>query len=1129
MTETTAPVPAPADALLTDLEPLPFPQQVRRIARWARELGARGELGAALAGLSERGGYGRGVAAMAAGTGRDASWLESRLTDPDPAVRVHAVAAVRRGLVPDAVVAAALEDAPTAVRRELVRAVVAGRRTALAEALVRPVHERWGDAEAAKLLPVCEPATVAELLPVLFHTTVPWGKLARRHATAVLDEAERRLRALPEHRRRAWWSLYGAAVAATVDVEPLRVLDLLQRLCHEALPAQVHDRIGRLAAADPAGTVRLLLAPGRTDAQLSGLQKPVLRTLIRHRPPGFGDLARALARHEPALVRLLRLMPPSQRSACYDAAMRGQDTSRAEVPDRILELLPRERREAEARRMAAQARERGASAHTVLSALSYLPVAEVREELLAAARSSDAGERAHAYGLLVRNAALSRDPAAVTGLLAGLDRLRNEQEPVRSAALAALAAVHPSLFAPEAAAHLERIATEAIEARDFSWSETSALRSLALALLREHGGAGENTTGESEQAGWALRTLARLPGSPHLTGGSLRRGQEHRLFEALRPSLEAAAGRADFAGTFGLAAALGDRAHAVPGLQALLRRAVEHGDPDDARTAVSYRLGDPRTRDARLTGLLARDPSAAALPCVARMLMHRRADLLDGVLGDTPPYGRFLTKDSHWLPPVGRGTAHWPPRRQAAAARLLERAVADTTLATHQRVDALRLAAWIPEYGTALLLRYAGHGEVPLAEAALASLAWTDTPGRHVQLLLAHAGDDRARVAVAAASRAARFVAPSELAGALRGLLTAASGVKVTSRKEAARLAAATLPAPDAAALLAEAAARPGQHHDVQAACVALAKGLLAHEDAWRLLESAAAGRRELRTAVLATLPHRLPEQHRHRYAALVRAVCDTDDPEVARPAYAALARWSPWAPGAADVLVAAVTDLENRASWRPAADALCQVVALAPTGSPDVAPLFRAVTALAAADALPGTPDAEPGRDRPARARLRHLVNGLTALSTPHSRAVAEAAPAVAELLHASGDHAREAAGLLVRTLDPDAAPGELTAQLVRLARLHEGRPVLAARTAGSLDGRFGGRHGSDEALAEAARALAGDGGPEAGLFAVALTVVGGRRTGWSAPWREQLRALRRHAHPDVRDEALARVTAEE
>ncbi|MFC5143279.1 hypothetical protein [Streptomyces aureoversilis] len=1126
MTETSAP--ARADELLAALDPLPFPRRVRHVARWARELGARGELGAVVAELSGRGRYELGVAGLAASVGRDVAWLRTRLTDPDPAVRVHAVAAVRRGLIPDAEVAAALDDVPVATRRQLVRAVVAGRRTALAEALVRPVRERWGDAEAAKLLPVCGPGTVAELLPVLFHTTVPWARLARRHATAILDEAERRLTALPEDHRRRWWLSYGSVVAATVDVEPLRVLDLLQRLCHGRLPGQVHRRLGRLAAADPAGTLRLLVAPEREDADLSGLGRPVLRTLVHHRPPGFDDLARALARHEPALAGLLRLMPPSQRAECYDAAMRGRDTGRAVLPDRILEVLPRARREAEARRMAAQARERGADWRTVLSALSYLPVAEVREELLAATRRPVAEDRAYAYGLLVRNAALARDPAVVTELLAGLGRLRNDQEPVRSAALTALAAVHPSLFAREAAPHLDRLATYAIEARDFSRSEKTALRSLADALLREHGDAGEGGE-ESEPAAWSLRTLAQLPGSAR-TPGHLRPGQEHRIFEARRPSLEAAADRADFAGTLELAGSLGERAHGVPGLQALLRRAVEHGAPGDARGAASYWLGDPRTREARVAELLALDPSAVTLPAVAAVLVRRRTDLLDTLLGGTtPPYGRFLTKDSHWLPPVRRETAYWLPRQQAAAARLLERAVEDETLTTHQRVHALRLAACIPEYGTELLLRWADDSSVPLAEAALAALAWTDAPGRHVGLLLSHAGGDRARVAVAAASRAARFVAPSALAGMLRGLLTAPTGVKVTSRKEAARLAATALPAPGAVALLAEACTLPGQHHDVQATCVAFTTDLLAYEEAWGLLETAATGRSELRTAVLSTVPRRLPARHRRRYATLVRAVCDTDDPEVARQAYAALGRWSPWAPGAADVLVAAVTDLENRTSWSHAAEALCDVVVLAPSGSPDLAPLVRAFTALVDTDALPDAPDAEPGRDRPARARIRRLVTGLTGRSRWHTRALGEAAPVVAELLADSGDHVPEAVELMLRVLDPAASPDALTAQLERLARLHEGRPVLAARTAGSLAGRFGSRDGSDEALAHAARSLADDGGLATGLFALALTVLGGRRTGWSAPWREQLRSLRRHPHPDVRDEALARVTATE
>lgn len=1121
MIENTAP--ALADALLTTVAPLPFPQRARHIALWARELGARGELGAALAELSGRGTYERGVAAMAATAGRDVAWLRDRLTDPDPAVRGHSVAAVRQGLIPDAAVTAALDDAPMAVRREIVRAVVAGRRTAVAETLVRPVRERWGDAEAAKLLPACEPATVAELLPALFHTTVPWHRLADRHPDAVLDEAERRLTALPEDHRRRWWQAYGFIVAAVIGTRPLRVLDLLERLCPGALPERVRGRLGRLAAAGPDATLRVLMAPGREDSEFHGLKPPVLRVLVRHRPPGFDAFARVMGRDDRALARLLKTMAPSRRAECYDLAMNGRSTSHAALAHGILDVLPRDRRQAEARRMAEQAREYGGSWQTILSAMAHLPVAEARPELLAATRRSEPTERAYAYKLLVRNAALTRDPAAVTELLAGLDRLRNEQQPVRSAVLAALAELRPALFAPEAAPHLERITTDTVEARDFSWPESHALRTLARGLLREAGKPAE----AAEPTGWALRTVARLQGAVP-SREDLRPGQEHEVFAALRPSLEAAADRADFTETIRLADSLQELGHGIPGLQALLRRAIEHGTPDAGQQAAVHWLDDPRTRDARLTELLALEPSAATFSHVQWTLVRRRTDLLDALLGDTPPYGRFLIEGSHWLPPVCRDTASWTPRQQAAAARLLERAAADDGLTTHQRVYALRLAAWIPGHGTELLLRYADNSDVPLAEAALAALARTDTPGRHLRLLLSHAGGDRARVAIPAASRASRFVAPSTLAGELRALLTGASGTKVTSRKEAARLAATALPAPEAVALLAEACALPDQHHDVRAACVAVAKGLLAHEAAWALLETAAAGRSELRKAVLASRPHDLPEHHRPRYAALVRAACDTDDPEVARLGYPALGTWSPWSPDAARALEAAVTDLENRASWRQAADALCDLVALAPSGSPDAAPLLRTLTALAGADALPGTPDAEPDRDRPARRRVRHLTAGLAARSTWQPRAVREAAPAVAELLGRLGDYAPEAADLLARTLDPHAAPEALTARLEHLARCHDGRPALAARTAASLTQHLDRRTG-DEALAHAARALTAAGSHATGLFAVTLTTMGGRRTHWSALWREQLRALRRHAHPDVRDEALATVTAEE
>ncbi|GHF17672.1 hypothetical protein [Streptomyces morookaense] len=1102
------------DALLATLDALPYPQRMRHTAVEARGLNAAegpAALRAVLDELDRRGGhYERALAAHAAWACREADWLAARPADPDPVVRGYAATAVRHGLVPDAAVTAALDDAPAAVRRTLLRAVVAGRRTALADALVRPLRERWGDGEAVRLLPACSTETVAELLPGLFHAVVGWNRLAVRHAAVILDVAEGELTALPEARRHGWWHAHAAAVAAASEAEPHRVLGLLENLCTGSLPWPVRRRLGRLAAADPARTARLLLAPDRHPEDRRTLPRPVLRAFVQHAPAELPELARALSEDDAALVRLLREVPPTRRAAAYDAAMAGRDMSRAVLSDALLDVLPHTRREAEARRMAAQARERGASWHRVLEAVAHLPAAEAREELLAATRRSAADDRAHGYRMLFRNAGRSGDPAVVTGLLAGLTRLRNEQDPVRSPALEALARIHPALFTDAAAPHLERITTDACEARDLSWQGRCALNDLAVALLREHA-----VTGGRELTDWAMRTLGRLAGADRVRFGGLRRGQEHQVYEALRSWLETDADMADYTLTFTLARSLGRRARNLPGLQALLRRAIDDGGEDTVRTAVALWLEDPAARDERLTEVLAVDPSVATLHPVSGILARRRTDLLDAVLTGTPPYGRFLRAGSHWLPPV-HGAACWLPRQRAAAARMVGRAADDASLHMHQRVTALHLAARVPEHGTEILLRHAESPEVGLAEAALAGLARTGRPGDQLPALLAHAGSDRARVAVYAATRASRYVAPSQLAGMLRGLLLAEKGVKVTSRKEAARLAATVLPVREAVSLLAEACAQPGLHHDVQAACVAFTTGLLSCEEAWDLLESAATGRRELRLAVLRTWPFGLPEHHRARYAELVCALCDTDDPEVAEAGYRALGEWARWAPKAAGVLAAAVTDLDNRSSWQAAAHALCRIVT---EGAP-VTPLTGALAELIAADAAPDVADAEPGRDRPARRRVRHLAGDVAARGRfrPMRAAVVE----VAEFLAGHGDFVPQAAEVLVQAADLHAAPEALAAELLRLARLHEGRPALAVRTAGALDGRLRERNVGGTDLAAAADTLAADGGCAAGLFAVTLTAAGGRRTGWAAPWRERLRGLRRHGHADVRDAAL-------
>ncbi|MGW3437544.1 hypothetical protein ACWDB3_10255 [Streptomyces bacillaris] len=105
--------------------------------------------------------------------------------------------------------------------------------------------------------------------------------------------------------------------------------------------------------------------------------------------------------------------------------------------------------------------------------------------------------------------------------------------------------------------------------------------------------------------------------------------------------------------------------------------------------------------------------------------------------------------------------------------------------------------------------------------------------------------------------------------------------------------------------------------------------------------------------------------------------------------------------------------------------------------------------------------------------------------------------------------------------------------AALVELAALHTDRPALAARTARTLGQRVraarGAEAGDPEVLLGVVARPAGTGDLAEGLFAAELTVACGRRTGWTGPWRTQLRMLRGHPCGDVRDVAYGQFTAAE
>lgn len=1160
---------AAATELLDALDPLAFPERMRQVAARARSA-EREELAGLLDGLEQHGIHGQRLAVVAACAGEAGDHLAARLAHPDAFIRGHAQRAALppSSAVTDDALLAALHNAPAAVRAELLGTIVRGGRTGLADGLIDVVRNRWGDAEAARLLPGCGGETVLRLLPGLFHAVTSWRTLARLHPAALLAEAERQLDELPPVLREDWWRRYGPGIARTAADKPRRVLDLLERYRERGpLTPELWSRLGRLASADPARTLRLLLAPEQAAVLAErGLPPSVLRRLAHAAPPGLEELGRAWSVCPGRFAELLRALPPSRRAAFHDAVTGGEETAHEILDEDVLDALPHGRREDEARRMAQRAREREEHWTAVLSALAHLPDEAAREELAAATRRPAAEDRARAWPLLIRHAACTAarygsDTAPVTALLADMERLRDEQDPVRCAALAALAQLPPELLNDDAADHLDRVATEAIQAPDSSPGTRDALARLAQALLREHAAGAERGL-----VGWALRTIVRLSGN---TGGAdlgrldrtLRHGQEHAVHEALRYWLEAGAENVDHGLTFALARAVGRRAAGMDELQELLRQAVQFGDEATARTAVELWLADPRTRDERAAEVLAFDASAALLPAVSRTITRRRTDLLDPVLASTPPYGRFLGPGTRRPPPpVGPGADRWLPRQQRAALQLLATEVDDESSPMHRRVAALARLAHIPGEGARELRMWVNDAvadEAELAEAALTALVRTERPGEALPLLLAHTGDKRARTAVPALARACRHAAPAQVSEVLRGLLLPrpdgdvavpqqdqpgrpgapgapgvpglpgaqalpSGGPKTAARKEAVRIAAQCMPPAEAAELLLAAYESPGQQQDVRAACVSCAPPLLDDERAWKLVESAAQGEPVLRHAVLRTSPLELPERHRERYASLVTGLCDVADREVAEAVYASLAPWAPWAPEAADVLSAAVTDLSDRGSWRQAAEGLVELVITLPE---TVKTLDQVMTRLIEADAEPDTPDARPDRDRPARRRIEHIALTLGHRARDR-RAARHPAGQTGVLLAAHEELVPLAARLLSTAVHLDADAETLGKQLRGIAGLHALRPGLAWRTADELRRslRPVRRPGSDrERLLPVARDLAADGGQASGLLAVTLAeAVNQGSGGWTEPWRAFLREVRRHDVPDVRASAM-------
>ncbi|MEU8803599.1 hypothetical protein [Spirillospora sp. NPDC048819] len=1083
------------------LESLPYPSRMRELALHARNLAGTPELRDLLAGLSARGRYERRVALHMAMAARDLPYIERVLAGPDMALRRAALRAVRTLPVSDDAAAAVLDDAPADLRRAFYRMLRHARRTALADRLLPGVRARWGDREAAALLPACSGDAVTRLLPELAHGVTAWRALAERHPGPFLAHAR-------EHvSERSWWRQCGAGLPALARRDPAGLLELVEldgsRQPAAYLPRSLVPALFRVDVVRAARAVRRMgrrrgRLPWACFAYLGGLPARDLREFLPGEPYWLRDL----------LVHV----PPGRRGEVFDLAQERYGQPPAGMRNfRLLGLLPPDRAAAEARRMLEwhgsvwhSARSRLDDPEIPLKLTAHLPYGEAAGPVREAAFRGDPRRRGLARTLLIELTARTGDSALLLSLVTELaDRTRNEQDPLRGTFIAALASVPLRLLADSCAQPFAAIADSAVTARDSSQGTRRRLRDLADRMLGDEAPPALTRWAFGAYAGLVARHGPEaLDG--HRLGRVLPRGGERRLLDVLRPHLR------DHETVIALARSLGRRAFAQADLQDDLRAAILDAPEPLAREAAALWLADPARRAERAVDLLAADASAIVLPEVWRVVAGRRTDLLPPVL-DGGREGRFEAVE--WVPDVRpQDPGRWTPPQTERVRAVLAAAVRDERRPVDARIGAVAGLGRLPG-GLGDLVPWAEReDETVLAEAALEAMAGTDRPAEALAMLLVHARGPRSAVAVAAVGRCGASVPPSRLGPALAEALTGPDG-KVTSRKQAARLLE-RLRVPDAAGVLLHAWRDPGLHRDVR---VAVAAALRRNPEDHRVLDALydAAGpyasEPMLRTLFQAK-PSEYAPAHRPAYAALVRRlVSAADGPGVRFRASKAFGAWAPWYEEGFGAVLAAVADPRD-----PAGDDEIHVLhALVKTGS----------VGEEALDVL----SALVGADLDDRARVRATAIAQTVGGLPAGHPNASLARRAVRILAGHPLYAAQAAGVALSSAhltEDDVTAERVADELAALADLLRGRPALTAalcerRLFQAVGGHGVRRQGGPARLLPAARLLAGRGDVASHLLAAALVRQMGPVAGWPGGWRDLLGELRRSEHVEVRQTA--------
>ncbi|HLK96449.1 MAG TPA: outer membrane beta-barrel protein, partial [Hymenobacter sp.] len=355
--------------------------------------------------------------------------------------------------------------------------------------------------------------------------TDDWVRLAKFHPIIAFARLHDQLQKQTASNTRLLLHV-NAVIPPLSQSQPDNALILVRELLRHETPARIElqcvaerkiNEVAELLLTHEDGGAARLNA-SRLAPRLSGAR---LLALLQHRPTFVSDREAWLSR-----------VSPEVRSTVFALAGNGWQSKQGVISATIIALLPRQLREAEARR------------HLALPALatrptnrlayaSFLPWDEARALLDPFLRNPDPELRSIALSALIGVARYYR--SRLPEVLTLIHARANEQDPIRRAMLAALAVLPPSRWQASHLEELGHIISDALNAADLSQATAHEAEKIVVALVPFH----------PEWAAPWISTLAQSRGQVHFSslGDRLTDADVRRIAPTLLPVLQAWATR----------------------------------------------------------------------------------------------------------------------------------------------------------------------------------------------------------------------------------------------------------------------------------------------------------------------------------------------------------------------------------------------------------------------------------------------------------------------------------------------------------------------------------------------------------------------------------------------------------